>query len=52
MNAKETQRFWIGVAAVMFFLLVVVPSFWAYAQVSTCGWKGLFVECRIQECAK
>lgn len=23
-----------------------------YAKVSTCGWKGLFVECRIMDCPK
>lgn len=23
-----------------------------YAKISTCGWKGLFVECRIMDCPR
>lgn len=29
--------------------LISVPFFWVLATVSACGWKGLFVECRITE---
>jgi hypothetical protein len=41
---------WIPVIIVA--ILIAMPSVWAYARISTCGWKGLFVECRIVECAK
>lgn len=34
------------VAFVMGFLSI--PVWWVYATVSECGWKGLFVECRIE----
>jgi hypothetical protein len=32
-----------------FAIPVLIISFDIYAKVSTCGWKGLFVECRIME---
>ena len=30
----------------------VVPVMWFYSTVDTCGWKGLFVQCRITDCPK
>ena len=52
MNAKIMGRVAISIYVGFFILGVVLPSVWVYARVSTCGWKGLFVECRIQECAR
>ena len=42
----------LSIYVTVFVVCFVLPSVWVYAQVSTCGWKGLFVECRIQECAR
>jgi hypothetical protein len=36
----------------LFFAVLSVfayPFVWAYSTISACGWKGLFVECRITE---
>jgi hypothetical protein len=52
MNKKIARLIALSIYVALFALFVVVPSVWVYAQVSTCGWKGLFVECRIQECGK
>jgi len=52
MNAKIMGRVAISIYVTVFVGCFALPSFWVYAQVSTCGWKGLFVECRIQECGK
>jgi hypothetical protein len=40
-------------ALVLLFCLGIVgifsiPIWWAYATVTECGWKGLFVQCRIE----
>ena len=35
------------IAAVMLAILAV-PFFWLYATVTECGWKGVFVQCRIE----
>ena len=48
MSRRAIEALYIAV----FFAAVSFPFFWAYATVSSCGWKGLFVECRIQDCPK
>jgi len=52
MNKKIEKLIILSIYVAVFNACVVLPSLWVYAQMSTCGWKGLFVECRIQECGK
>ena len=33
-------------------LMVAIPVLWVTAHLQVCGWKGLFVECRIMDCQK
>jgi len=42
---------WVIVVLVAI-ILVSIPVLWVTATISACGWKGLFVECRIWECGK
>ena len=42
----------VGFLFLLFVLLVVMPVGWFAATVSACGWKGLFIECRVMECQK
>jgi predicted small lipoprotein YifL len=49
MNMNKVINAFIGVA--MLFALSI-PFIWMGATVTACGWKGLFVECRIVECQK
>ena len=56
-SAKKRPFDWVGAILGMIFGLVilsavVVPMLWVYSTISTCGWKGLFVECRIMDCPK
>lgn len=43
-------------SALFLWLLLLSPfilgGLWVYTHVSACGWKGLFVECRIMDCPK
>ena len=41
---------WLFILAVL--IPVVITAAQIYALVSTCGWLGLFIECRIVEIAK
>ena len=45
----------IGQALLIWAVVLAMPVIGAlviYAKVDTCGWKGLFVECRIMDCPK
>lgn len=52
----KTKRIglWLRDAAVALILFAFVagffsiPLWWAYATVQSCGWMGLFVQCRIE----
>jgi hypothetical protein len=48
MSAKVLEWIYllIGIGVLVAFL--GIPIFWVYATVSECGWKGLFVQCRIE----
>lgn len=51
MNSRTNTAenvFLIVVVVVVF----VLPIGWLAATLSACGWKGLFVECRVMECSK
>lgn len=34
----------------VFVIVFVLPVGWLAATLSACGWKGLFIECRVMEC--
>ena len=38
--------------AVLACIVVVIPTLYVWSHLSICGWKGLFVECRIMDCPK
>ena len=38
----------LACVAVLVAVLVVVPVMAVYATVDACGWRGLFVQCRIE----
>ena len=45
MNHKVAE-----VLLILFVLaMIAYPIFWVVATVQACGWKGIFVECRIAE---
>ena len=39
------------IAVVILILPLVLGALFVYSKVDACGWRGLFVECRIVECA-
>jgi uncharacterized membrane protein len=47
MNKLIENLLWVFIALVLIGALAA-PFLWVYATVSECGWKGLFVQCRIE----
>ena len=45
---KWRDRFWIFLWLVVALLPFVIVGVGMYATIDACGWRGLFVQCRIE----